>query len=468
MAILLTVNGFLTDTYLQKTSTVLIGDQADQGVGYLNSTLIDYFASPAAIEDKRYPRLITNGATAPLGTMRLHFDVTRTPGADYWSEMPTGTYANLFSILEKITYAKYATPITAIDSALQLDYPEFYVPGSINRSNLYTECEIPITNEVGTEEIITIQVPAWVAFVANIIVGSEIYNVTFNVYLDSTIFADEYPYTTITKVVPPCDMDVLLGTTMFENAFDAIKSSTLFANTFLDDAVNQYDQTGVYAFQVTFVASPAFTTPLVFQILHKGKKRPTTSDCRVAIRDYLVGLNVVSEDTLATMFPELFIDSIYYIVPLWDMVTVRVDKTIYPAITKPFNILTQLAASILKITESDFIQTGCIVLNGQNDVFSLVYPDPLNTDTTPLMEKYPTFTAHSSQEVEYDYMDDDDRALASKLNKCFAVLNGTQVNNLFTEQTVEELTYLTFTSGTAEFYVLTKESYATAVATPIL
>lgn len=453
----ITVVCFLEDTYLQKSTYVDIGNQTDQGVGKLDSILLDYFNVQTAITDRRVDRLSIL-ATPALGTMKLWFDNFYVENNEIWKYISSVQYNKIFNILEACTLHQNLT-IDTLNTILTTDpaFMDTYVAGSVILSSTRTSCMVQTTEQI------SISVPKQFQFIVSIVVNGETYDIEFKVYVDREAFKANYPYTTITKVVSPFDPAYFFGGVVYSNIYDAVCSSQEFANGRIDEAIGEFDQTGAYLFKTKYVPDAGVYYNIPFQIFHKGPKRPTTAMCRQAIKEYLLGLNMANEGTVKTLFPELFIECLFYIIPVWDMTTSRPDRLIYPAITDSLSVMWDKVNKFIPMTYTDFITKGSMLLNGQNDMFSFVYPDALNTDLSTIREVYPTFTAHSSQEAEYEYMDTADKAFASLLNKCFSVLNGEIVSTDFIEVIIEGHRYLTFSSGKAEIYILTKDSYLEGV-----
>lgn len=453
----ITVVCFLEDTYLQKSTYVDINNQSDQGVGKLDSILLDYFNVQTAITDRRVDRLSILSVPA-IGTMKLWFDNFYIENSEIWKYISSIQYEKIFNILEACTLYQNMS-INTLDTVLVQDpaFKDIYVPGTVILSSTRTNCFVQTTEQI------SISVPKQFQFTVSIVVSGETYDITFKVYLDRNIFKSDYPYTTITKVVPPFDPAYFFGGVVYTNIYDAVINSQEFANRRIDEAIGEFDQTGSYLFKTKYVPDTNVYYNIPFQIFHKGPKRPTTAMCRQAIKEYLLGLNMANEQTVKRLFPELFIECLFYIIPFWGMLTNRPDRVIYTAITDKLSVMWDIVNKFIPMTYTEFMTKGSMLLNGQNDMFSFVYPDALNTDPSTIREVFPTFTAHSSQEAEYEYMDTADKAFASLLNKCFAVLDNKATSTQFIEVIIEGRKYLTFSSGKAEIYILTKDSYLEGV-----
>lgn len=453
----ITVVCFLEDTYLQKATYVDINNQSDQGVGKIDSILLDYFNVQTAITDRRVERLSIL-ATPAMGTMKLWFDNYYIENSEIWKYISSLQYHKIFNILEACTLHQNVT-IGTLDTILSTDpaFMDIYTTGTVILSSTRSSCSVQTTEQI------SITVPKQFQFTVSIPVNGEIYDITFKVFVDRETFKETYPHTTVTKVVSPFDPAYFFGGVVYSNIYDAVCSSQEFANSRIDEAIGEFDQTGAYLFKTKYVPDTNVYYNIPFQIFHKGPKRPTTAMCRQAIKEYLLGLNMANEQTVKRLFPELFIECLFYIVPMWDMLTSRPDRVIYTAISDNLSVVWDKVNKFIPMTYTEFLTKGSVLLNGQNDMFSFVYPDALNTDLSTIREVYPTFTAHSSQEAEYEYMDTADKAFASLLNRCFSVLNGESVSTTFIEVTIEGHRYLTFSSGKAEIYILTKDSYLEGV-----
>lgn len=452
MASPITIVGFLEDTYLHPKHNVHVSSASDSGLGKLDSLLIDYFSTKVYVTDPRSNRLNILPQNT-VGQMKLHFDAKFVSESGIWDKITTVTYMKIFNMFETIMYMQGASQLSLSN----------YLMSSIDTKDVFVENSLILSStkaNITVEGTLDITIPKWFQVNATFTGTDGItYEVLFKIFVDSKTFAQEYPYTTITKVIPPVDPAFLFGGTSYSNIMDAVIGSNVYINKRLDESIRLTDQTGAHLVYLKYVVNSTTAYTLPFQILHKGSKRPSATACRMAIKDFLLSLNLVTENKLKEIFPELFLLSTFYLIPLWDLVVPRLDRTIEPAFTPSLSSIYTKVKNVVDIDPNRFLSTGCIMMNGQNDLFTFAYPDPLNVDKRGLKELFPTFTSHASHEVEFNYMDKQDQELARWVNTCFGVLNKTLTSDLYIPVTIDERNYLNFSCGFTEFFMLTKESY---------
>lgn len=72
---------------------------------------------------------------------------------------------------------------------------------------------------------------------------------------------------------------------------------------------------------------------------------------------------------------------------------------------------------------------------------------------------YPTYQDYSTQGVGWKYLSAEAQEFAGKLIRCLAVATGNSASTEFSTIIDGEFTYYTFLTSTAEFYLMTQESY---------
>ena len=152
-----TIYAFLDDTALHRR-TIGMGSLADkdQGVGYLDDQMVNYFMAPSTITDRRSLRLrpigiesIQGSATStnligrPDGKLSIHFDGTKIGNAQLSAETLTEAELNyLFNIIEYAAYSQNENGVlptaATMNAYLNGDHAAFgenvYETGSLNVS----------------------------------------------------------------------------------------------------------------------------------------------------------------------------------------------------------------------------------------------------------------------------------------------------------------------------------------------
>ena len=241
-------------------------------------------------------------------------------------------------------------------------------------------------------------------------------------------------------------------------------SSHVFNNTNLELVAR--DQNGVYTYKLKYIISSTQTVELPFALCYCGAHVPSGLECRQAIKEYLQNSTGANDEVLEAVFPDLFVSARFYVVPLWDMYTQLTEREVYNSVNNFYGILTR-AKQIFPEVDETFLEDHLELLtNGQNKMLSLVLPDELNTDYFSVLEQHPTYQDYtsSSQVAGWKYMTAATQEFASKLISCMSVLTGNSTSSAFVEANENDFTYLTFTSGASEYYVMEKDSYQNYLA----
>ncbi len=452
------VVGFIEDTIFKTNFRLSVNNTEYQNIGYLNSTLIDYYVDIAKLKDNRSSRLsILNTGLPATGDTYILFDNSKVEDSSIWNTLTNNQIDTIFNIAETMYLYQSATNdelehILATDGA----YLNSYVPLSLARSSVSTS--ISISNPLN----MTITVPNWIEF--QLYVSEDKATILkFKLWLNSEDFAISYPNTTITNIIPPCPPEILFTTVKNHTQMQTTIENSVFSFSKLNTELYTKDQSGCKTFYVRYYLDSETEYVVPFGVIYKGGIEPTTSACRIAIKDYLIATGLTTIANLQIYFPELFVNYIYNVIPLWNYKNTLEDRIVYPSISPNYNyIKTELLRLYPTLTE-DFIETRIeIILNAENDMFSLVVPDSLNNDTASLASFHPTFNRHSSTETAYAYMDTNTKLLASKLAKAFAVFNQTLTTDEFNTVVIEDKTYLSFTVNNVEVQVLSPSSYGSS------
>lgn len=449
------IYGFVEDTFLQRQPRIIVNNEDDQGVGKLNSVLVDYFASPVRMRDIRSGRNTFIGFTTK-GQMDILFDRMVMDYPEILEQVSNDYIIELFNILECIIYT-HPSQVSVLNDLLTNHSPlGSYIDSSVVRSTDTTNCLVETA--IGYE---TIPIPKWFQVKIKWVIGEDTYVIHFKMYVDSLLFASNYPIVSITKVVPPFNPSYFFNKFTSEDILANIVEAQNYTAPSIHDTVKVVDQSGMYLFSVRYKIDSAKYAYIPFQIYYKGSNKPKDINCRIAIREYLTNLSIVEESVLKEYFPDLYLENSFYLVPLWDDYIVRPTKNIYSSITRSFHHIWSKFNNIISIPQTDFMSKCSLLTNGQNNIFTVVYGNPLNTDTNiTLKDIYPTFIDYSTHEINFEYMDMKDRQFAILLNKAFAILSGDMTMDAGYKYYSEDgREYLVFSTDSTEILILTPTSY---------
>lgn len=447
-----TLYGFLADDALRKVSRLDLDGTVDQGYGILDGEPASYLVNRGTLNDTRSVRSMILESEAPVGQIRVLFDQDRFD-PEHLSKMTDVEQQRLFNIIERV-YLQQEYTDSMLERQLTSDNNyRGYVPGSLMHGSSNGKADV--TNVSAVTKTVTFW--DWYGFEFQ---SGEAHFV-LHLWLSRAAFTRDYPYTTITRVIAPYEPDVLVDPgKLLETTTLAMLtggSSFIFDQTNLEMVAR--NQNGVYVYNTKFAITSTQQIQLPFALAYCGPRTPSNLEAREAIKDYLQSETGVSDEVLDDLLPDLFVNSRFYIIPLWDLYTETADREIYNSIHKVAD-LTDRAEAIFSEDEYDFRNKYLeVLLNAQNKMWCISLPDSLNSDHFSILEQHPTYQDYSSQVPGWKYMTAVTQEFAGKLNRCLAVLNGESTSAEFAQESDSHMTYLTFTTGESEYFVATKESY---------
>lgn len=452
-----TVYGFLSDSGFHLSTGLDLSDSSDQGFGYLHGEASNYLVNKGALHDTRSSRLQILENYAPTGHMDILFDQNRVDLVQLQA-LAEEDIQHIFNILERCMLAQQYSDLNIENMLTTTSIYTGYVANShAHDPNVTT---VSLSNIQGLRK--NVELHDYISFDYN----NGTVDITFHIWLKLSAFTVDYPYTTITRVIPPYAPDLLLdGTAVLQATnLDVLSrgSEYIFDQTHTELAGR--DQNGVYKFSLKYVLSATTSRNISFALAYCGPKVPTSLDCRAAIKDYIKTTTNVSDDNLKEIFPELYISARFFIVPLWDIYSQLSDRDVYNSTMKIAEI-TSRAAKVFKNREPGFVERYMeLLLNSQNKMWSMCLPDALNTTHMSIIEQHPTYVDYSTQNVGWKYMTAATQEFAGKLIRCMAVLRGESTSSEFITAQESDATYLTFTSGDSEYFVMTRDSYLALVS----
>lgn len=448
--------GFLCDNALKLSLQLDLANSSDQGYGILTGESANYFVNPAILTDKRTSRSMILEGNSPKGEISLSFDQDRFD-VKVLDTFTTIDYQRIFNIIERI-YLQQEFTDSNIESQLTASSAYTgYVPKSMNTAGEVDKIKVTNISNVTKE----CELHRWVGFQYSN--GTE--TIDFHIWVSKVAFRADYPYVTITKVISPLSATTLMTpSNITQNTVTQILTdgaSYVFSNTNIEAAAR--DQNGIFTHATKYVLDSSRSIQLPFGLAYCGKTTPTSLECRTAIKNYIQTETSVNDEALSTLFPELFVDSRFYIIPLWDQYTSRTDRDIYKSVHS-FKDISALALQLFSsYGESEIDNKLEIITNSQNKILSMIMPDSLNNNTSLVSDLYPDYQDYASQQAGYRYMSSTTQEFAGKLARCFSVLNGDTLSSEFENVELDNLAYLVFTCGKAEYYVLTKDSYNSSI-----
>ena len=316
-------------------------DTNSSGLGVFTDELVNYFLTPSALVDNRNIGSVNSRITfADLGQangiMKLQFDNTRTAdSADYTHIRPAylddevdvpaidaiatsqELKTQIFNIIEYafLSHGTNGVPLSAeaLDSAFKGEVSTFgnYVPGSLKVSTGTTESVINTSTGVSST---TYHFLNSIEFEFQAIRGVS---VGFKIWLNQEAFLDEYPKTTLMKVVWPCEPTKLLDMN-YTNTIETLVKTSSYKDEQLAPSIKDEDHSGLATYITRYVNNSVATYyHMPFTVLYKGNT-PSSSAMREYIAAELLDLNIASETVWKQVLPDLFVVAGFYIVPMYN------------------------------------------------------------------------------------------------------------------------------------------------------
>lgn len=447
-----TLYGFLVDDALRQSSKLDLSNAFDQGYGVLTGEPTNYFVDRGIIGDTRRSRLQILDSKAPFGSFQIVFDQKRFD-MSMLQNMTDVENAILFNIIERIYLQQEYSDSNIEHQLTSSSSYSGYVPNSFAHAT--EEGQAKITDVQKIQKLVTFR--DWYSF------DFSTDNVQFRLHfwVANRSFAKDYPYTTITRVIPPYEPKVLSEPAVLVQAGNlqilTEGSAFIFDQSNIETVAR--DQNGIYTYSTKYVIDSQKTVLLPFALAYCGAKVPSSLECRKAIRDYLEENTTLSQEQMEILFPELYVNSRFFIVPLYDVYTQRPDRDVYNSIMS-LKTLREKASLIFDETDAEFREQYLeILLNAQNKMWCVTIPDQLNDQLFSILEQHPTYQDYSSQVPGWKWMESTTQEFAGKLIRCFSVLNGESVSSEFIRTELYGKSYLSFTAGKSEYLVMEKDSY---------
>lgn len=448
---------YLDDTALQLKSTVILNpSDIDQGIGLLNDTAYNYFNTPRMLNDPRTSRLQVLTGGRANGNLMLYFDADKL-GSVSFTGVTNTEYNKLFNVIETVLYTQDSSQ-AALDALLSGNPSAYgvYVAESLVVSEPVKQTTVNIVGENGNTTA-SAYLRKWVSFTATLHSNA----VEFTIYFDTPAFMADYPYSTITKVIYPCDPSELLDT-QFADKIAAIAGSAGWMDDALSSDISNKDHSGLYKITSRYMNNESSTWyEMPFSVLYKGIA-PTAQQARDAIRVDLLSLNLTTEDTWKEILPDLFAANGFFLVPMWNKTTeLEGNITLYQGIVNHKSIADKLVEIYPELDATAIRNTLAIFKAVSNEMVIAAIPYETNAEGyTALDVIHPTYQTVSSGSPLFNYQ----TATTQEFNINIAdgmgvLLGGSNTNSSLISETVDGRNYLTFVTDHIEYRMLKVASF---------
>lgn len=456
------IHTFFYDPNFVNNSSIIDPVLKTGGVCFPSPKGLSYFVTPQEFTDQRLSRGVS--LNVPLTSIpKLIVDQSEFPQflTDISTIWSVTEKANFFSIVDQLLFA-YNANATAAQVELDLAQWSQYVANSFVLSNTKTQATVYITPNQ------TITVPDFITFSFKIANGTQ-YEI--RVWANNSVFLEQYPLSTIAVVVPPLPLAQLYTLDLVSgigNIFQtALATSTLSQQT-LQNYIQSGEYSGFVAQDVTFIDANSNTTIVQFNILYNGAV-PGVIEIRTAIRALIAGSGVGTQAGWQLRAPSLYVTQLWYLIPLWENKTSQVASYVYPNIVSIQQLINDAIRTLYDQT-SGFVTANLDVVTSFYDNLTIAaVPDPGNSPTRmSLAAEHPTYQDVTSTNPNFNYMTAITKSFATLLAAALSVASGNvNTNSSLTPYTAtgDNRTYISFSAGDVEYYVITEASY-TALVTP--
>lgn len=441
----------------------------DQGYGILAGEASNYFIAKASIDDIRTNRLQVLDSKRPYGNLRLLFDANRIEH-EQLTNLTDLDLQRLFNVVERL-YLQQNYSDSNIESMLTSEAAYTgYVANTFTHSTNIGSARI---RNRDNKNLTQVSLYDWYSFE---FLGEEVESedeevaeeeatprphLRIRFWVKREDFRTNYPFTTITSVIPPCDPAQLvdpLGLTSSLN-LDILNNSSNFILSGVDAETSARDQSGTYKYTTKYVVDDARVTTICFGINYCGPRVPTSLECRKAIREYLTENTTMTEEHLKSIFPELYIQARFYVAPYWSWKKELSDRVVYPSIWN-VSSLSKTVAKLWPDTDSDFALTHAEIFTQAADkMLLLTIPDELNERILSIREIFPLYNDWNTTSANWRMLPILTQDFAGKIMRCLSVLKGESMSDEFLSTNIDNVRYLSFTSNEAEFLVMTEVSF---------
>jgi len=443
--------GYIVDEAMFKERNLLPGTPDQTSPGILNTNIHSFFADPVittALHSDRYTNL--PDYETGKGDMGIIFDTPYSPlFANKVDNNPRSSdIINIFNIVE------YLLRSNCLTTSKQAELEEYLVTNTGNIFTGYVQNTMSVSKTHIEGEWNSVQSgPGKFDFETSITFefndGTNTY--VFKLYVDPETFVNEYLYSTIGQVIPPCDPINIINTN-FQSNLDAIIVSSTYINKQIKLASVNKNYTSNVVFKTDYNKDAATNPGFPFGILYHGKE-PTVAQQRGAIRTFLTDTGIVTDEEWLAIFPEIYTDNRYLIIPAWDNVYALpgfdlLKCSIHSSKTSSLKSLLPEIDPILIDTYTD------ILVEPNGSLFLFAIPD--GSVSAHISDLHPTYQSCDATGTMYAFQTEETKNFNERLSACLAQLKGTYNTYVFNDTEFYGIEFKTFYVNTVEYCVMKK------------
>ncbi len=459
------IYGFLSDTaaWLRATglSTVV---NYDQGAMFMDEQTLNYFNTPARIGDNRSQRLTVSVSTpevasgVPDGKLHLILDNDQMDSVSFAS-VTASEYQKLFNILETCftTQDKTAAYLSAAMAA-DSNY-DIFLSGTLTISADYVTIPYYYLTDSTT---IAPRIRSWINFQC-VLAGQT---VEFKIWADLDDFKADYPHTTMTAVIYPCDPALILTLNTVENVAKMLQESSLTSITASSAEVSSDDHTGVFSFKCKYNNSilGIGRYSFYFGVVYKGRT-PSREEARQYIKTNLLADTNTTEDIWIDVLPDLFSRAAFYLVPIWSNYTTNAaSETIKSGVYDTEKFINALKSVYSTYTVAALEQYAQVLVVAASDVLLAVLPSEDNDASSKYVTQlHPTYMGVATASPLFSKQAAVTQEFSEQLNDTMGTLIAAGSGTVLDADEVMGKRHLSFSVNSVDYHVLIKADYPAGV-----
>lgn len=429
------------------------------GVGKLSKTGLSYFVDLYTDEDDRDPTSrVVDWTPVYAPSMLVDNSIYGTFVSDL-TNAPQATRDGIYAIIDRILFHHSATTALETDLTTNAATSNVYVAGSaLVSTSTVTDTVYSTTSNVVT----AFSGPPYATFTITMPKGTDTVQYELTVYAQNASWLKNYPNSTITAVSPPIDYQDLLTmslSTTTSNTFATAVSTAMLNYQSLAATMDADPSSGYVVFRVVVedtLNNAEVSAP--FLLTYNGST-PTQLTMREAVKAAVLGSGIGTEAQWQLRIPDLFIDTQFYLVPLYDQTTSESDGTIYPSVINP-SILPTILGKVFPAYQPALLQSGVeLILASYQRLWVASVEDPSSQTSTTIKTLFPTYQCYASTDSQFQYMDANTKAFAIQLTSAIAFAMGNTTSSTLQVVTDQGLSYVSFVLNNVEFCVVTPDSY---------
>ncbi|UKS72002.1 virion structural protein [Klebsiella phage KpLz-2_45] len=282
-------------------------------------------------------------------------------------------------------------------------------------------------------------------------------------------FLVEYPLYELSVVMPFDDIDLLVGDS--DAAVAAIKAITPVSNTArITNAIGQNPQTDIWTGYFTWVAkdNDEVTLQIPINVVIYGSAGKNLDYIKNAIREHILGNSTAGTDTWEIVLPDLFTPTEYYVVPVWDRISLpnQLDTTaLYSPVLPYKDFLTYTDKYMADYEQQHVIDAGEIAFNTYQNLQLLVCGHVRNYNVSYVFsELWPRYAAIAPTSSEFGKIPEATRNFIINLIALLKIAETATATSIlptgYTRATRNGVVYITMTVNTVQYLVPVKNGFS--------